>query len=236
VLKIKGLKKMSIQDGVDTPSGNDIEELKSKIAKLETEKTNLVGELQTDRSKRQSLQEQITILQESLADATKVKAAGEPNGGIEDLVTEAVTKALKKTEASKAESNKKSALEKFVREHKEFSSENDVTGKRREALEREFANFNTSSVVEQEDFEALIGKAHKLLGGDTTSETSGNKVITPYASIPVNNGTPRTAQDINLSDREEKLIAQVGWTKERYMKLKAKMPESYISSLLSNVR
>jgi hypothetical protein len=227
---------MSIQEGAVAPSGNEIEEMKSKIAALEAEKTGLVGELQSDRKKRQELADQVTTLQEAVAEATKVNTASNPNGDIEVLVTEAVTKALKTTEASKAKENKKAAFEKFVREHKEFSSENDITGLRREALEKEFNNFNTSNVVELEDFEVLVGKAHRLLGGDTTPATSGQRANNPYASTPISSVSPRTVQNDNLSDKEVKLYEQNGWTKERYIKLKAKMPESYITSLLAHVR
>lgn len=220
---------------IEELSGMSEDELKSKIATLESEKTNLVGELKEDRQKRQTLQEQIAELQGAVEEATRVRASAQPNGDIEVLVTEAVTKALKTSEASKAKENKETAFEKFVREHKEFSPENDVTGSRREALEAEFNTFNTANVSKLEDFEALIGKAHKLLGGDTTPATSGVRTQ-PYSSIPSSPYMPRTVVSDGISDREAKLIEMNGWTKERYIKLKEKMPENYIENLLKHVR
>lgn len=220
----------------NVPGANEATtELNQKIASLETEKNNLVGELKEDRQKRQALQDQINELQQALTDATKRNTEAPATGDISALVEQAVSSALNKSTASKAKGNKQAAFEKFVSDHKEFSAENDVTGKRLEALKSKFARFNTEDVVELDDFYALIGDANRLLGGDTTPQTSGREVNNPYSSTPSTNSSPRTAPDNDLSAAELKLIEKNNFTKERYLKLKAKNPK-YIESLLVYVR
>lgn len=209
----------------------EIERLTQEIATHKAEKDNLVGELKEDRTKRQEMNSKIDELQKALTEATQ-KAA---TAGTQPDVAEVVNAVLNDRDASRAKSNKVAALERFVNEHKEFHDDNDPTGKKREALETTLSRFNTEGLTEVDDFYSVIGDAARLLGANTAPQAGGEKTQeNPYSSTPKQSLTPKVTDDSDLDARELKLIEQNGWTKERYVKLKEKMP-AYVQSLLSYV-
>ena len=143
-------------------------------------------------------------------------------------------KKLKEKEALSAQDNKKSAFEKYIREHSEFNPENDPTGLRRDALQKKFAQFNTDGLTKVEEFYSLIGEAKiLLLGNDKPTDISRETNL--YSNPGKSNNLPPAKKNDELTPRELKLIAQSGTTKERVLKLKATNPE-FLASLLDYVR
>jgi len=209
------------------------EELTKKIAESETALQNVVGELKDDREKRRVLAEENETLKKALEDATKVNVNQTPPD-IATVVESIVKQTLGQRDASVAQGNKVAAIEKFVTENKEFSAANDVTGKRREALENAIRRFNTDGLSTTEEFLAVISDAARLLGANTVPQTS-SEIPSPYSSTTRSSITPNVADDRDLTPEEKKLIERNGWTKERYVALKVKNPE-YMQNLVNLIR
>lgn len=202
----------------NTPVEKSVDELKAEIATLEAAKAALTGELTDTRPKLREAQEKIDLL------TTQLTAAVEKNkeSPEEQKITEAVQKVLAQRDQQSAQGNREAAFAKFVKENSEYHPDNDAGGLKRAALEREFATFNTSAIVKPEDFETFIGKAHALLRGtDTTRQT---ETVTPYSSTTRTPAAPTAPVESKLSPEESELLKQNGWTEEKYLALKAKMP------------
>lgn len=199
------------------------EELKAKIATLEADKLALVGELTDNRPKLREKDEAIELLK------TQLQAAVEKNTATpeEAKITEAVEKLLSAKEGERALANKKAAFDKFVSENKEYHPDNDVGGIKKAALEAQFNRFNQTGIVEVDAFVKLIGDANALLRGHDTSRQPN----TPVLSTPSSVTTPAALPDNELSPKEITLINNNGWTKEKYLELKGKMPD-FIDGLL----
>lgn len=211
------------------PEQETPEALKAKIAELEQAKTALVGETTELRKARQDKDAEVATLQEALRAATEQNNANPE----EEKIRNVVQSILSESEKGRAQGNRKAAFDKFVTEHKEYHPDNDPSGLMKAALEREFAGFNTQGLVEVDDFIEVIGKAERLLRGDTTRQTEDT--VQPYSSMSPSNPAPRTSGDKDLTLTEQILIQRNGWTKEKFLGLKAKMPE-FIESLVAGVR
>lgn len=213
----------------NTPPEKTVEELKLEVARLESEKAGLVGETQDLRKARQEKEEQITTLQDALKAATDKNNASPED----EKIAAAIAKVLSQKEEDRAKANRKAAFDKFVAENKEYHPDNDPSGLKRTALEKELAQFNTNGIVETDDFVKVIGKANALLRGTDTPRQANTD--NPYSSTPSNPAPPAPGPDKDLSEQEKKLIDRNGWTKEKYMSLKAKMPD-FIEGLIAGVR
>lgn len=141
---------------------------------------------------------------------------------------------LKERDALNAKANKTAAFEKFIAENKEFSSENDPTGLKRNALQEKFNRFNTEGLAKVEEFLSVIGEAKTLLlGNDSIVDTTRDR--NPLPNPPRSPNNPLGKPDNDLSPKELKLAQQTGKTKEQILKLKLKNPE-YLAGLLEYVR
>lgn len=206
-----------------------IEELQSEIATLQSEKAGLVGETQDLRKSRQEKDTEIEGLKELVKQATDKNNADPEEGKIIAVVQ----KVLGNVAQQSAEKNRKAAFDKFVTENKEYHQDNDPTGLKRAALEREFGSFNTAGLVETEDFVKVIGKANALLrGSDTRDSDESTQIISSSSSTPA---APAAGLDKDLSPQEAELIKRNGWTKEKFLGLKAKMP-GFVRELVAGVR
>lgn len=205
-----------------TPSQPTVEDLQAKIATLESEKTNLVGELtqgrETNRTKLSEKEAEIETLKTALAAAVEKNQANPE----EQKIMEVVQKVLGNETQKSAERNRDAAFTQFVTENNEYHPDNDTGGLKLAALRREFAGFNTTGLVEREDFLKVIGKAHALLRGtDTPRQTTDN----PYSSTPSQPAAPAVSPVTKVSEHEKKVIEANGWTEEQYLKLKDKYPD-----------
>ena len=143
-------------------------------------------------------------------------------------------KKLKEREALNAQANKTAAFERFIKENKEFSPENDPTGLKRDALQKKFNSFNTEGLSKIEEFLPIIGDAKRLLQSPD-SQVDISKGNNPYPNPPTPRGMPPAKPDEVLSPKELKLVQITGKTKEQILKLKLKNPD-YFRSLLDFVR
>lgn len=209
-----------------------IDELQKQIAQLTKEKDNVVDEIKQDRQKRQALEEQLALAQKALTEMVPAPAA--PAQDVKTVVEQLLDQRLSEQRASVAKGNKLTAIERFVNDNPAFKPENDTTGKLREALETKLAYFNTSNMETVEQFYTVVRDAASLLGVNTTP-TNPAGTPAPYASTPSSIISPRPAGDNGLSEVENRLLQQTGMTKERYIQLKAKMPDT-IADMLAKVK
>lgn len=201
-----------------TPTEKSVDELKAEIATLEAAKVALTGELTDTRPKLREAQEKIDLLTEQLTAAVQKNQANPE----EQKIIEVVQKVLGTETQKSAEKNREAAFTKFVADNNEYHPDNDTGGLKLAALKREFAQFNTTGLVNTEDFATVIGKAHALLRG--TGTPSQTTTVTPYSSTPSQPAAPSAPTDSKVSPEEAELIKQNGWTEERFLALKAKMP------------
>jgi hypothetical protein len=202
----------------------EIKALQDKVTQLEADKTSLVGETTELRKARADKDAELKLVQDALKAATE-KNLQTPEDA---KIAEALEKLLSQKEQERATANKVAAFDKFVSDNKEYHPDNDAGGIKRAALEAQFARFNQAGVVEVDAFIKLIGDANALLRGiDTTRQT---KTQIPSTPSPVNQ--PKSAPDDELTSKEVDVIERNGWTKEKYLALKAKMPD-FIESLVA---
>ena len=205
------------------------EELKNEIETLKQDKASLTSEIKEVRQEKGALKEDVEALKEAVANTPPITP--DPDEKIDVKAT--VESILAGRESSRAKSNKKTAIEKFVGENKEFLPDNDPTGLKRDALEKAMNRLNLSDAIEVEDFTKLIKDAERLLGRtDTTTETAEEKEIkNPYASSSSSKSTPTVVVDKDLLPEEKDVIEAHGFSKEKFLRLKERYPE-YIQSLL----
>jgi len=223
---------MSIEiDGV-VYEDNAPEALQAKVVKLETEKSNLVAEITTDRTKNREAitakEAEIETLKGLLKEASDKNTQAPTE---EEKIAQVVKAMLTQKEGETAVLNKKSAFEKFVNEHTEYHPDNDPGGLKRSALEKEFNGFNTGGLFEVDDFVTVVGKADRLLRDTDTSRQPDSTYV---PSTPSSGTAPKSTPVDQLSQGEKELIARNGWTVERYLKLKTSMP-GLADTLLSPV-
>lgn len=194
------------------------EAVKEVEAKAEADKAAMILDLQTERKKRQDAEKAL----EEKGEQTPTEPGADPRKVLEQLLEEKASK--------EAETNKSEALEEFKRTVREFSPENDAAGIVFSAFEKELGKFNLNGLKTKEDFKRMFTEVNEFM----------NRKKSP-TSEPENfyNGTrksagsaPSAGDSANLSDVEKKLINDMGWDNERYLKQKAKRPE-YIASLLT---
>lgn len=218
-------------NGTQAVPEENIEELKNKIATITQEKDNVVGELKDDRQKRSKMQEEIDELKELLKSATQANAQVPVAGDVASLVEQAIEKKLVERDASVAKSNRVAAIDRFVNNNKAFHPDNDTTGARREALENKLRMFNTDGLKSVDEFYKVVVDAAKLLGTDTVPTNHEYVEEVPGTSTAPAHHAPRVARDGEVSVEEKKLYESNGWTKEKYLALKANNPE-FIRTLL----
>ncbi len=210
----------------------EAEETTQKIAKLEEEKNNLIGEIKDDRKARQELKEKIEVLEGKIKEPVDTKTVTTE----EDKINSVIEKTLASKEASRAKLNKDIAFEKFITENKDFSPDSDPGGLKQSALKDKLERFNTNGLTEVQDFTSVIRDAEALLVNvDTHTKTPTETVVNnPYSSTQKTNITPPVVEDKELEPKELKLIEKEGFTKERFLKLKETNP-GFMRQLLGNI-
>ncbi len=219
-------------DGTDfiDENGNKVPiEITDKDKEVAKEKENLVNEIKDLRVK-------LGITEALLKNKEEKPPTPAPNVPLteEQKLDALLDEKLKQRDALDAKANKKAAFEKFIIDNKEFSSENDPTGLKRNALQEKFNRFNTEGLTKVEEFLTVIGEAKTLLlGNDSTVDTTRNR--NPLPNPPRSPNNPLGKPDESLTPKELKLAQQTGKTKEQILKLKLKNPE-YLAGLLAYVR
>jgi hypothetical protein len=194
------------------------------VNKDNEDKKSLLEEVKKLRTERATYKE--------LLDAKMKQEEESKQGEGKTDVEIAVEGVLREKELSRAKANKIAALAKFVTENKEFSEDNDPAGIKRRALETKFSAFNTDGLIEVEDFVSVIKDAHSLLVGvDKQPEFTR---VNPYSnSSPDKSGAGDGLK--KLSESEQKLCKEFGYSEEKLLNLKNKRPD-FLEDLLSYVR
>ncbi len=193
-------------------------------ANQDEDKKNLIEEVKKLRTERATYKE----LYEKEASQKKDEDK-EPNA-----VAIEVEKVLKEKELSRAKDNKKSALDRFISEHKEFHEDNDIAGIKQQALRAKFEMFNTEGLVEVEQFYSVIKDAYRLLAGvDKQPETIKEN---PYSSTSPNFSFKKNdGEQSKLTGKEKILAERNNWPDEKIIKLREKHPDM-LENLLQFVR
>jgi len=190
----------------------NINKLEEENKRLATERGNTVEELKVERKLRQEAEDKL-----------KPK----------DDVSVKIQEALEEERKRGAGLNRLTALKKFQEKNKEFHPENDASGLKVAALEREFGSFNTSELSSEEEFESYYEKASILLSKKGTMKES--ETIKPDLDTSKNTQQPKERVDSKLDAKEQQLLKELGWTEERYLKVKASQPR-FVSELLATKR
>ena len=201
---------------VQTPQEPDItqEELSKLKAEADTAKQelrNVVDELKEERKKRREVEEKSNPPKPT------------------DEVSEKVKAILAEEKKKQADSNKGIAWAKFLDENKEFHPDNDPGGLKQAVLQRELNGLKTDEAILVDEFISLYEKAKRLI---PSKESLPPETITPDASTPTTPTPPRVRVESKLSPKEQQTIKDLGWTEERYLKVKLAQPR-FVEKLLS---
>ena len=189
----------------------DVEKLKIELTTTKQGLEHVVDELKEERRKRREAEEKLN-----------------PSKPI-DEVSEKVRVALMEDKKKQAELNRVKALEKFQEENKEFHPDNDPGGLKMALLQKELNGLKTDDAVLAEDFLSLLDKAKRLI---PTIAPETPVTIVPIASTPTTATPPRVRVESKLTPKEQQAAQSVGWTEEKFLKIKTAQPR-FVEQLLS---
>ena len=199
-----------------------LEQKDSALEQAESAKTATVSELKDLRTKKQELEAAL-----EQAKQTKEPVAAGAN------TAEEVERILSEKAANEAKANREKAIEEFRSQNHEFSEAADPGGIKFAAFERELKKFNFDGLSTVNDFNSRLKEVHEFMnrGQKPDTDKSSHHIGTPR----VNEGAdPNGNDDYELDPREKKLLAQTGWTLERYKALREKQP-AFVESQLAFV-
>jgi len=203
-----------------------IKDLETKAAladQLNSEKEGVVNELKELRTKKQELE---SLLQEEMKNKTHVPG----DGDISAKIQAELSKVLGEEKSRQIETTRAEFETKFKSSNPEFQPSNDAGGLKWNAFKATLNRFNLNGLSKESDFESIYKDAMRLLKDSPREQSNSN----PYAFSPASRSASAvTTQTSDLSQEEERLIDSVGWTKDKYLKLKASQP-NFIRSLLKN--
>lgn len=199
------------------------DDLKAKNEQAEQEKARLVEEIKEERRKKQEA--------EDLAKSAIANKNVDPD---EAKIYEIVEKRLNEDKTKQIEMSRSQFEEKFKSSHPEFEPSNDVGGIKFQAFKRVLNRFNLNDLTTENEFAEVYNNAMLIMNGGV--KTNQNQNINQNSFTPPtksNGGIGNTPDEV--SSKEDKLIQSIGWTKEKYLKLKASRPD-FVRNLLSQVR
>lgn len=171
--------------------------------------------------------EELKKLRKSNAELVK-QLAEKPASPAPNDIEATVQSVLQKERDKAAVTNRETAISKFRDQYKEFHPDNDPSGIKFEALSRELNNFNTTGLTTVEDFLNVLDKARRLIVKPAEGE---EERIVPDASSK-ESVSPKSSIKTKLTDKENKVIKQLGWTEEKFLDLKAKQP-AYVAKIIA---
>lgn len=146
-------------------------------------------------------------------------------------VDAAVQKYLERESAKTTEETKISAVNRFKNEHKEFDDANDPGGLKYAAFQEKLKMFNISGFKKETEFLEVFENTLTLM-----KDKKDSKTRIPYSDAGTGGGSPKETQITNVSSTEQTIIGNLGWTEERFLKVKAKHGQRYIDSLLRHAQ
>lgn len=189
-------------------------ELIEQNAQKEQAIANLTEELKELRKKKQEAEERANKQPDQI-----------PTSDLD--VGKKIEEALEARKAVEIETAKTDALEEFKSKFKEFSDDNDPGGIKFTAFQKELSKFSLDGLTTKEKILNRYKDAYDFMN---RKKAEDDEPITPDPSIPNTPNEPNANDTVELSPNEDAVLKRMGWTKEKYLKLKAKQPE-YVSSI-----
>ena len=201
----------------------NVEALQAEVTRMKEQLNNVVEELKTSRTDKQALEAERDLL---LAKISKAEETTPP--AIPDVET-TIRKVLSERDQEDIAKNREAAEKQFKANNKEFSADSDPGGIKYAALKKKLSRISSEGLKSVEDFLGMYNDALVLLRREPTIDgTTPN----PFASTPSDMGVqPKSGANTGLTFPEQKLIKEMGWTEERYLKVKASRP-GYVAKLL----
>lgn len=199
-----------------------------KLSSLPDVVNNLVAEIQQERKAKQTAEAERDAL--IVEKNTKPPADVTPQQATPEDPTVIVERLLAKKDQEAAKAAREAAEAKFRETNKDFHPDNDPGGLKFAAFQRVLAKLNDSGARTVEDFSALYDDALALMNRQSPVK---EVTYTPYAHTPSESGSPHQQDPNGLSAKEKRIIQGIGWTEERYLKIKKSRPE-YIKKLLAS--
>lgn len=181
------------------------------------DKANLVEELKAEREKKRL----------ALEELERAKATREDPSSTDP--EELVNRVLQKKETESAKEAYELALAEFKRSNNEFSPETDTAGIAYSRFENELKKFNLTGLKTREEFIARLKEVKSFMSRQEKDKTNF------YEGTPRVGSDPAGDDNGTLSGEEAKLVKELGWDKERFLKQKEKRP-AYIKQLLNSRR
>ena len=189
---------------------------------------NLVEEIKVERTAKQTAE---AARDAAILAAKPVDPAPVVENTPEDAET-VIRRVLAEQDQEKAKTARETAEQKFKEANKDFHPDNDPAGLKYAAFQRTLAKLNASGAKTEEDFAGLYNDALTLMNRPAPQE----QTITPYADSPTNqNGAPQASNQNGLSIKEKKIIDGLGWSEDKYLKLKKSRP-AYVDQLLAQAK
>lgn len=212
----------------------DSEEVKT----LKESQVNLVEEIKILRSDKQIVEGERDAL---IAKANPVKPTPDPTPAPagapapatdQNDVDSKVEAALLKRDQATLIIVRQNVEAKFKSQHQEFAEDNDPGGLKYKAFLAKLGRIDFNLLLtEAQITEAYEDSLFLLNKGKVESGPINNN---PYAITPSDTSpTVTAAQNNGMTHREKTLVESLGWTEEKYLKLKASRPQ-YVNSLLDN--
>lgn len=215
-----------MEKDIDNPQNLNTEE--NKIQELEDKIKDLEVRLEKETGDKSKLVEEIKdvrrLKQEAEAKAEELSKQLHP----EDETDIKIKKALSEERDKQAKVNRDIAMRKFQEENKEFHPDNDTGGLKMSMLESQLREFDTSEFFTVDEFISVFKKAKKLIEPDREED----RTLTPPQDIVITPGSPKSAPKTQLTSKELQVIKELGWTEERFLKIKKSLPK-YVESLLN---
>lgn len=192
-------------------------ELVEKIANLEQDKANLVGEIQETRAQKIAREKELENFKKTLE-------GKETTPDPEELVE----RVLSKKAQEESVKNFERAKNLFREQVKDFSKDVDQAGILFSKFEREMSKFNFNGLSTQEDYLARLREVYEF----TNRSKQPDSKIDFYKGSPANLGSdPYVNDGASLTTAEAKLLKEMNLSKEQFLKIKAKRPH-YVANLL----
>lgn len=211
----------------------DSEEVKT----LKESQDNLVEEIKKLRSDKQIVEGErdALIAKANPAPSAKAETTPEPTTAPatgQNDVDSMVEAAFQKRDKASLITVRQNVEAKFKSQHQEFAEDNDPGGLKYKAFEAKLGRIDFNLLLSEEQImEAYEDSLFLLNKGKTESGPINNN---PYAITPSDTSpTVITAKNNGMTHREKTLVESLGWTEEKYLKLKASRPQ-YVDSLLNN--
>ena len=116
----------------------------------------------------------------------------------------------------------------YPQRNKEFHPDNDPGGLKWAVLQKEFDGFNTGNLTSETEFQIVLNKAKRLV----TQREEGTVTETLPNDTTIAPTTPKVRVDSKLSSEEQRVLKQLDWSEERYLKVKLAQPD-FVRTLLN---